>query len=153
MDQQFLLKPGLTSVHVNAIQIELSKYRFATNPRGCSSTDATTGIFVTSLHTVPFHELYTRCFKICIMQYNTAAHVVQHGSRVVQHGPSCRTTRPLMSYNTALMSYNTTYQLFDISDGGNVWMWGTNEFGQLGTEDDFTMISKPCKLQISVDKR
>jgi alpha-tubulin suppressor-like RCC1 family protein len=51
------------------------------------------------------------------------------------------------------MSYNTTYQLFDISDGGNVWMWGTNEFGQLGTEDDFTMISKPCKLQISIDKR
>jgi alpha-tubulin suppressor-like RCC1 family protein len=44
-------------------------------------------------------------------------------------------------------------QLFYISDGGNVWMWGTNEFGQLGTEDNFTMISKPCKLQISEDDR
>lgn len=38
--------------------------------------------------------------------------------------------------------------LFYISDGGNVWLWGANEFGQLGTEDSFTMISKPCKLQI-----
>ncbi|CAB3977730.1 ultraviolet-B receptor UVR8-like [Paramuricea clavata] len=43
------------------------------------------------------------------------------------------------------------YHTAAISDGGNVWMWGTNEFGQLGTEDNFTMISKPCKLQISED--
>ena len=78
-------------------------------------------------------------YNTALMSYNTVPHVVQHGR-------SCLTTRPLMSYNT-------TYQLFDISDGGNVWMWGTNEFGQLGTEDDFTMISKPCKLQISIDKR
>lgn len=38
-----------------------------------------------------------------------------------------------------------------ISDGGNVWVWGTNEFGQVGAEDDFTMISKPSKLQILED--
>ena len=32
-------------------------------------------------------------------------------------------------------------------------MWGINEYGQLGTEDNFTMISKPCKLLISKEDR
>ena len=85
MDQQFLLKLGLASVHVNAIQIELSKYRFATNPRGCN------------IHML-FQNLY---------QYNTAARVVQHGSHVVQSGRSCRTTRLSCRTTRSLMSYNT----------------------------------------------
>ena len=39
-------------------------------------------------------------------------------------------------------------------DGGNVWMWGTNEYGQLGTpDDDIVMLSKPSKLQISEEDR
>ncbi|XP_028405299.1 ultraviolet-B receptor UVR8-like [Dendronephthya gigantea] len=43
------------------------------------------------------------------------------------------------------------YHTAVMSDWGNVWMWGANEYGQLGTGDDFAMFSKPCKLQISED--
>ncbi|XP_046846894.1 ultraviolet-B receptor UVR8-like [Xenia sp. Carnegie-2017] len=39
------------------------------------------------------------------------------------------------------------YHSAAISDGGNIWLWGENRFGQLGTEDFFT-VGKPFNLQL-----